>query len=168
MTDEIRTLIKGLYEDPEAFLKTPHGIFDGRPPSDLLSTEEGQRELLGFLRGAAQGLYMAPNELDQDFEFYTDADLHVVDDTGTRADHLLDRAIDHLEIKIERLRSLKRPGPEVAAVIERTQQLFGELGVVWLVEYNQALQTTPLDLISQGRADLVLQFLGQIDHGVSV
>jgi hypothetical protein len=36
----------------------------------------------------------------------------------------------------------------------------------WLLEYNQVLQTTPLELALQGKAEPVLTQLGRIEHGV--
>lgn len=80
-------------------------------------------------------------------------------------DPLLDKAIARLEGQIEQLRSLKGAGPEIATVIGRAQEVYGEEGLLWLLEYNQVLQTTPLDLVLQGNAERVLTQLGQIEHG---
>ncbi|WP_187144282.1 antitoxin Xre/MbcA/ParS toxin-binding domain-containing protein [Microvirga massiliensis] len=44
--------------------------------------------------------------------------------------------------------------------------MFGELGAIWLVEYNPVLQATPLDVISRGKTDRVLTLLGRIEAGV--
>ncbi|UVF22487.1 MbcA/ParS/Xre antitoxin family protein (plasmid) [Microvirga terrae] len=201
IVDEIRTLIEALYDDPEDFLRGPHGIFGSRPPGELMATEEGQLELLRFLRAAAQGVYMPPNEIDRDFKPYTDADIRFIDEhdgrvedlpfeegllaqrqgkgpndnepidkdyTTMNVDPLLDQAITHLEGQIAQLRSLKGSGPEIATVVARTHEVFGDQGVLWLVEHNQALQATPLDLVSQGRSDQVLTLLDQIKYGVCV
>jgi hypothetical protein len=168
IVDEIRTLIESLYNDPADFLKGPHGALGGRPSGELMTTEEGQRELLRFLHAASQRIYMPPNEVDRDFKPCTDADIQFVDDGATKADRLVDEAIAHLEEKIEQFRSVKGSGPEITTVIERTQEVFGDLRVMWLVRHNQVLQTTPLDLISQGKTDGVLQLLGQIEYGVYV
>jgi len=51
-------------------------------------------------------------------------------------------------------------------VIGRTHEVFGDLGVLWLVRPNKVLQATPSDLISQGKIDPVLWLLIQIEHGV--
>jgi len=80
-------------------------------------------------------------------------------------DPLLDKAIARLEGQIEQLRSLKGAGPEIATVIGRAQEVYGEEGLLWLLEYNQVLQTTPLDLVLQGNAERVLTQLGRIEHG---
>ena len=57
---------------------------------------------------------------------------------------------------------------EIAAVIGKAQEVFGEQGVVWLVGHNQVLQAAPLDVIAQGKTDKVLTLLGQIEYGVYV
>ena len=111
---------------------------------------------------------MPPNEVDRDFKPYTDADIQFVNEEAMKADQLVDGAIVSLEAKIEQLRSLKGSGPKVAEVIERTQQVFGELGVMWLVEPNHVLQSTPLELIAQGKTARVLRLLDQIEYGVYV
>ncbi|WP_046866764.1 antitoxin Xre/MbcA/ParS toxin-binding domain-containing protein [Microvirga massiliensis] len=162
-TDEIRALIEGLYDDPEDFLKAPHQWFGGRPPGEFLATEEGQLELLRFLRSGAQP---PPNEIDRNFKPYTDADLQFIPEGATQADRLVEQAIVHLEGKIAQLRALKGSGPQIAAVIARTEQVFGELGAIWLVEHNPVLQATPLDVISRGKTDRVLTLLGRIESGV--
>ena len=59
ITDEIRAFIEGLYDNPEDFLKRRHDVFGGRPPAELMGTEEGQLELLRFLHGASQGILYA-------------------------------------------------------------------------------------------------------------
>jgi uncharacterized protein (DUF2384 family) len=46
MADEIRSLIAGLYDDLEDFLKRPHLWFGGRSPGELMATETGQFVLL--------------------------------------------------------------------------------------------------------------------------
>jgi hypothetical protein len=81
-------------------------------------------------------------------------------------DPLMDQAIPHLEGQIEQLRSLEGSGPEIATVIGRVQEVFGERSVIWLMRHNQVLQATPLDLITQEKTDRVLRLLGQIEHGV--
>ncbi len=154
MADEIRTLIADLYDDPEDFLKRPHLWFGGRSPDELLATEAGQFALLKFLRGED---HVPPIETDRDFKPYTAAS------TGD----LVDQAIARLEAQIEQLRTLKGAGPEIATVMERAQEVFGERGLSWLVRPNRVLQATPLDLMTQGKTDRVLQLLGQIEHGIS-
>jgi uncharacterized protein (DUF2384 family) len=153
MADEIRTLIEALYDDPEDFLKRPHLWFGGRSPHELMASEAGQFVLLKFLRGED---HIPPIEMDGDFKPYT----------AEKTDDLVDQAIARLERQIEQLKSLKGAGPEIATVIGRAQEVFGERGLSWLVRPNQVLQATPLDLMSQGRTDRVLRLLGQIEHGV--
>jgi uncharacterized protein (DUF2384 family) len=153
MADEIRALIADLYDDPEDFLKRPHPWFGGRSPGELMATESGQFLLLKFLRG---GDRMPPIEHDRDFKPYTTAN----------ADDCIDQAIVRLESQIEQLRSLKGSGPEIATVIGRAREVYGDEGPLWLLEYNQVLQTTPLDLVLQGKAERVLTQLGRIEHGV--
>jgi uncharacterized protein (DUF2384 family) len=153
MDDEIRALIADLYDDPEGFLKTPHQWFGGRSPDELMATEAGQFVLLKFLRG---GRHMPPTEPDRDFKPYTTAN----------ADQAIDQTIARLEEQIEQLRSLKGSGPEIATVIGRAREIYGDEGLLWLLEYNQVLQTTPLDLVLQGKAERVLTQLGRIEHGV--
>ncbi|WP_201838455.1 antitoxin Xre/MbcA/ParS toxin-binding domain-containing protein [Microvirga zambiensis] len=155
MADEIRTLIADLYDDPEDFLTRPHQWFGGRSPVELMATEAGEFMLLKFLRG---GDHMPPIEPDRDFRPYTAAN----------TDHFIERVIARLERQIERLRSLKGTDPEIAAVIGKAQEVFGEQGLIWLVEHNQVLQATPLDLIAQGKIGRVLTLLGQIEYGVYV
>ncbi len=153
MADEIRTLIADLYDDPDGFLKRSHQWFGGRSPDELMATEAGQFVLLKFLRGRD---HVPPLEPDRDFKPYTTAN----------TDHAIDQAIARLEKQIEQLRSLKGSGPEIAAVIGRAQEVFGERGLSWLVRPNQVLQATPLDLMTQGKTDRVLRLLVQIEHGV--
>ncbi|WP_262032263.1 MbcA/ParS/Xre antitoxin family protein [Microvirga sp. Mcv34] len=153
MADEIRAHIADLYDDPEDFLRRPHPWFGGRSPGEFMATEAGQFALLKFLRG---GDHMPPTEPDRDFKPYTTA----------TADHAIDQAIARLEGQIEQLRSLKGSGPEIATVVGRAREVYGEEGVPWLLEYNQVLQTTPLDLVLQGKAERVLTQLGRIEHGV--
>ena len=81
-------------------------------------------------------------------------------------DYAIDQEIARLEEQIEQLRSLKGSGPEIATVIGRAREVYGEEGLPWLLEYNQVLQTTPLDLVLQGKAQRVLTQLGRIEHGV--
>jgi hypothetical protein len=88
--------------------------------------------------------------------------------TAEKVDSMVDQAIAHLEEKIEKLRSLKGSRPEIATVVGRTHEVFGDLGVLWLVRNNQVLQAAPLDLIYQGKTDLVSRRLTQIEHGVYV
>jgi uncharacterized protein (DUF2384 family) len=153
MADEIRALIADLYDDPEDVLKTPHRWFGGRSPDELMATEAGQFVLLKFLRG---GDHMPPIGPDRDFKPYTAANI----------DHAIDQTIARLEGQIEQLRSLKGSGPEIATVIGRAREVYGDEGLLWLLEYNQVLQTTPLELVLQGKAERVLAQLGRIEHGV--
>jgi hypothetical protein len=88
--------------------------------------------------------------------------------TAEKVDPLVDQAIAHLEGKIKQLMSLKGAEPKIATVIGRTHEVFGDLGVLWLVLHSQVLQAVPLDLISQGKTDPVLRLLIQIEHGVHV
>jgi uncharacterized protein (DUF2384 family) len=149
MADEIRTLIADLYDDPEDFLKRPHQWFGERSPDELMVTEAGQSVLLEFIRGEYHRLTV---EADPDFQ--------------PSPDHAIDQAIARLEEQVERLRSLKGSGPEIATVMGKVQEVFGERGVIWLVRPNRVLQATPLDLIKQGKSDRVLRLLVQIEHGV--
>ena len=86
--------------------------------------------------------------------------------TAMHTDPLLDQAIVYLDGQIERLRSLKGANPEIATGIGRAVEVFGELEAVWLVEYNQVLQATPLDLVSQGKTEQVLTQIARVEHGV--
>ena len=86
--------------------------------------------------------------------------------TAMHTDPLLDQAIVHLDGQIERLRSLKGTNREIATVIGRAVEVFGDLGGLWLVEYNQVLQAAPLDLLLQGRIERVLTQIARIEHGV--
>ena len=86
--------------------------------------------------------------------------------TAIESDPLLDRAIIHLDTQIEKLRSLKGANPEIATVIGRTVEAFGDFGALWLVRYNPAMGTAPLDLLLQGKAERVLTQIARIEHGV--
>ncbi|EIM28029.1 antitoxin Xre/MbcA/ParS toxin-binding domain-containing protein [Microvirga lotononidis] len=88
--------------------------------------------------------------------------------TKTHTDLLLEKAIIHLDSQINGLRSLKGSGPEIAAVIGKAHEVFGDLGALWLVRHNQVLQSVPLDIILQGKMDRVLQLLSQIEYGVYI
>lgn len=94
--------------------------------------------------------------------------LPVEEDSGSQSslDYAIDQAIARLEEQIEKLKSLKGPGLEIATVMERVQEVFGERGVIWLIRPNQVLQAIPLDLIRQGKTDRVLRLLVQIEHGI--
>jgi hypothetical protein len=98
---------------------------------------------------------VTPTETDRDFRPYTTAN----------ADDSIDRAIARLESQIEQLRVLKGSGPEIATVIGKAREVYGDEGLLWLLEYNQVLQTTPLDLVLQGKTERVLMQLGRIEHG---
>jgi hypothetical protein len=121
----------------------------------LIESEAGQFVLLKFLRG---GDHMQPIHTDRGFKPYTSAN----------TDHFVDQEIAHLEGQIDRLRSLKGSRPEIATVIGRAQEVFGDGGLRWLVQHNQVLQTTPLDLVLQNRTARVLTLLGQIEYGVYI
>jgi hypothetical protein len=95
---------------------------------------------------------MLPVEADPDFQ--------------SSLDYAIDQEIARLEEQIERLKSLKGSEPEIATVMERVQEVFGERGVIWLIRPNQVLQATPLDLIRHGKTDRVLRLLGQIEQGI--
>lgn len=62
-----------------AWLRTPHRAlpFGGQPPIALVTsgTQDGLMTVRRFLDAARGGFYMAPNEIDRDFEPYTDADV---------------------------------------------------------------------------------------------
>lgn len=149
IADEIRALIADLYDDPEDFLKTPHQWFGGRSPDELMVTEAGQFVLLKFLRG---GDHMPPIGPDRDFK--------------PNINHAIDQTIARLEGQIEQLSSLKGSGAEIATVIGRAE-IYGDEALLWLLEYNQVPQTTPLDLVLQGKAERILTQLGRIEYGVS-
>jgi uncharacterized protein (DUF2384 family) len=153
MADEIRALIADLYDDPEDFLRRPHLWFGGRSSNELMATEAGQFVRLKFLRGED---HIPPIERGGDFKPYIAAN----------TDDLVDQAIARLEGQIEQLKSLKGAGPEIATVIGRAQEVFGERGLNWLIRPNQVLQATPLDLVTQGKTDRVLRLLVQIEHGI--
>jgi hypothetical protein len=65
--------------DAKAWLRTPHCAlpFAGQPPMTLVAsgTQDGLLGVRRFLDAARGGAYMAPNEIDQDFQPYTDADV---------------------------------------------------------------------------------------------
>ena len=86
--------------------------------------------------------------------------------SAIEADPLLDRAIIHLDGQIGRPRSLKGSNPEIATVIGRAVEVFGDLGTLWLVEYNQVLQATPMDLMLQGKIEQVFTQIARIEYGV--
>ena len=86
--------------------------------------------------------------------------------TAIEADPLLDRAISHLEHQVEKLRSLKGSNPEIATVVGRTVEAFGDFGALWLVRYNPAMGTAPLDLVLQGKTERVLTQITRIEHGI--
>jgi Protein of unknown function (DUF2384) len=52
-------------------------VFGGRPPMELLTcgTQDGLLTVRRFLDVARGGVYMAPNEIDTNFQPYTDADI---------------------------------------------------------------------------------------------
>ena len=88
--------------------------------------------------------------------------------TAIETDPLLDRAIGHLNTEIERLRSLKGSNPEIATVVERAVEVFGDFGALWLVRYNPAMGAAPLDLVLQGQIEPVLTQIARIEYGVYV
>ena len=61
------------------WLRGPHfaSVFGGHPPMELLTcgTQDGLLTVRRFLDAARGGVYMAPNEIDTNFEPYTDADI---------------------------------------------------------------------------------------------
>jgi Protein of unknown function (DUF2384) len=87
-------------------------------------------------------------------------------DQRNPVDHLVDQAITQLESKMERLRSLKGSGPEIAQVFEEANAMWGDNAVTWLIRHNRVLGATPIDLMREGRADEVLRLLGRIAHGI--
>ncbi len=92
--------------------------------------------------------------------------VETVQDIQASLDHAIDQEVARLEEQIEQLKSLKGSGPEIATVMERVQEVFGERGATWLIRPNQVLQAIPLDLIRLGKTDRVLRLLGQIGHGI--
>jgi len=62
-----------------AWLRTPHlaPVFGGMPPLELVTcgTQDGLLTVRRFLDAARGGIYMAPNEIDTNFQPYTDADI---------------------------------------------------------------------------------------------
>jgi len=62
-----------------AWLRTPHRAlpFAGQPPMTLMAsgTQDGLMTVRRFLDAARGGAYMAPNEIDQAFQPYLDADV---------------------------------------------------------------------------------------------
>lgn len=78
----IRQALSILYpteRDAIAWLRTPNGapLFGGRTPITLITsgTQDGLMSVRRFLDAACGGLYMAPNEVDQAFRPYQDADI---------------------------------------------------------------------------------------------
>lgn len=65
--------------DGIAWLRGPHEatVFGGGPPLALVisGTQDGLLTVRRFLDGTRGGLYMQPNEIDQDFRPYTNADI---------------------------------------------------------------------------------------------
>jgi hypothetical protein len=65
--------------DAIAWLRTPHRAlpFAGQPPMTLVAsgTQDGLLGVRRFLDAARGGAYMAPSEIDQNFQPYTDADV---------------------------------------------------------------------------------------------
>ena len=65
--------------DGVAWLRTPNSAlaFGGRAPMTLVTcgTQDGLLSVRRFLDAACGGLYMPPNELDQAFRQYADADI---------------------------------------------------------------------------------------------
>ena len=120
-----------------------------------MANEDRQGQRLTFLRNEVQ---MPLNGSEREFTPYT----------AEMVAPLVNHAIAHLEGKVEKLKSLKGSSPEIATVIGKTSEVFGDLGVLWLVQHNQVLQATPLDVISQGRSDEVLTLLGQIEYSVYI
>lgn len=86
--------------------------------------------------------------------------------TAIETDPLLDRAISHLEHQVDQLRSLKGSNPEIATVIGRTVEAFGDFGALWLVRYNPAMGAAPLDLVLEGKVERVLTQIARIEYGV--
>lgn len=77
----IHQALNNLHEaerDAVEWLKTPHGAlpFGGRPPAALITsgTQDGLLSVRRFLDAASGGLYMQPNEIDQAFRPYQEAD----------------------------------------------------------------------------------------------
>ena len=71
-----------LYNSEEqgvAWLRGPHlaAVFGGRPPMELLTcgTQDGLLTVRCFLDAARSGIYVVPNEIDTNFQHYTDADI---------------------------------------------------------------------------------------------
>jgi flavin-binding protein dodecin len=87
--------------------------------------------------------------------------VEVDSDSQSSLDYAIDQAIARLEEQIERLKSLKGSGLEIATVMERVQEVFGERGVIWLIRPNQVLQAIPLDLIRQGNQFEMSQVLAK-------
>ncbi|WP_053240083.1 antitoxin Xre/MbcA/ParS toxin-binding domain-containing protein [Pleomorphomonas koreensis] len=65
--------------DALEWLKTPHRapLFGGRSPMDLITSgsQDGLLSVRRFLDAASGGLYMQPNEIDQAFRPYQEADI---------------------------------------------------------------------------------------------
>ena len=120
-----------------------------------MANEDRQGQRLTFLRNEVK---MPLNGSEREFTPYT----------AEMVAPLVNHTIAHLEEKVEKLKSLKGSSPEIATVTGKTSEVFGDLGVLWLVQHNQVLQATPLDVISQGRSDEVLTLLGQIEYSVYI
>jgi hypothetical protein len=65
--------------DGIAWLRGPHQapVFGGRPPLALITgaDKDGLLAVWRFLEAACTGLYMPPNEVDREFQPYTDAQI---------------------------------------------------------------------------------------------
>jgi hypothetical protein len=72
-------ILNSVEADGIAWLRRPHRsvVFGGRPPLELITSgsQDALMTVRRFLDAARGGLYMEPNELDRDFEPYTDADI---------------------------------------------------------------------------------------------
>ena len=71
--------------------------------------------------------------------------------TAMNTDPLLDQAIIHLDTQIERLRSLKGSNPEIATVIGRTVEAFGDFGALWLVRVQPGNGSRTAGSIASGK-----------------
>jgi len=72
-------VLQGSEAEAVAWLKTQHRalVFGGNAPMALVTsgTQDGLMAVRRFLDAARGGFYMAPNEIDQAFQPYTDADV---------------------------------------------------------------------------------------------